>query len=615
MRKTSFYANSKPLTRWWWFSGETAEEDVKFQLDWLEEMGFGGVEIAWVYPLPSSKPGPKWLSKEFSSIVSFTKRYANSIGLSCDFTFGTLWPFGGSIVAPEDASMTYKGPSSQRLRKSWEARECPEGLILNHLDKTAVRRYCEKIASALPLDGEQSALFCDSWEVATEGLWTTGFGVTFKERFGYDLPPFMDAINEHPDVRYDYRKHLSDYVLGFYEAFTQFARQNNSFSRVQVHGAPCDLVAGYAVCDVPESEAVLFDPHFSQFAASAAALNGADTVTAETFTCLYGWKGWPGPGQHQGEEQIADLKLLADAMFANGVNLPIWHGTPFNGKDTKNRFYASVHVGPDSSFVGQLKEFNGYMEKVCRFMGIGKTYSSCAVLLPLEDNWMKDLLDEGEARPSAKYHFELHYQFFPHETKPYRPLWITTRFLKRARFESGKLHCGQAQFDWLYVDSEWLDFEALVEIERLAKAGLPICIKKAPKQPGCMKNANYAQTLEVILDDQIVGSDIGNIWRSSPLVECERGTLPEFWCKVDENCSYIFFANPKTKDIHYPMAYGQSCSKDAVEIPITINLYGKKVSLDLTFRPYQSLLFRIENDGRATSVDIEFVPNTTKFGE
>ena len=61
---------------------------------------------------------------------------------------------------------------------------------------------------------------------------------------------------------------------------------------------------------------------------------------------------------------MADLKLLADALFAQGVNQVVWHGMPFNGPGGRNEFYASVHVGPDAAFAAELPAFNGYLERV-----------------------------------------------------------------------------------------------------------------------------------------------------------------------------------------------------------------------------------------------------------
>ena len=277
------YPNARPYTRWWWFSGPIREEDVRAQLDWLKANGFGGVEIAWIYPLPGSEPGPGWLSGEWSRTVAYAKGYAQKIGLGCDFTFGTLWPFGGSIVEERDASRTFQGLSPQRLGRSWEERDSPPGFILNHLDRGALERYAKKMGSGLSeaLKEAPSALFCDSWEVEPEGLWTGGFDEAFLRRFGYDLLPYMASLDDHPDVRYDYRALLSEFVLNeFYVPYTEECHRLGALSRVQCHGAPTDLLAAYAAADVPESEAILFDPHFSQFAASAAALSGPTCTEA-----------------------------------------------------------------------------------------------------------------------------------------------------------------------------------------------------------------------------------------------------------------------------------------------------------------------------------------------
>ncbi|MCU0722728.1 MAG: hypothetical protein MUC63_03800, partial [Planctomycetes bacterium] len=264
----TWYPDARPWTRWWWFSGEIREEDVAFQLDWLARNGFGGAEIAFLYPLPGARPGPKWLSPEWSAIVAFAKRAAGERGLGLDFTFGTLWPFGGTIVEERDASQTFDGPLKRRLRISWEAPLA--GPILNHLDRGALERYAAKMGAALApaLAGRPSGLFCDSWEVPVEKLWAAGFGEAFRARFGYAIEPFLKDLDARPDVRYDYRRLLSDAVLEqFYRPYGELCRRLGGFSRVQCHGAPTDLLAAYAAADVPESEAVLFDPHFSQLAA------------------------------------------------------------------------------------------------------------------------------------------------------------------------------------------------------------------------------------------------------------------------------------------------------------------------------------------------------------
>src|SRR5262249_55861660 len=156
----------------------------------------------------------------------------------------------------------------------------------------------------------------------TRRLWDPQLWDRFAERFGYRLEGLVAQIDEDADLRYDYRTTIAEAILQFYSEFAAICREHGAFSRVQCHGAPTDLLSAYAAVDIPESEAILFDPPFSRIAASAAALSGKPVVSAETFTCLYGFvtRTNLGPYRYWHKEQVADLKLLADALFAQGIN-------------------------------------------------------------------------------------------------------------------------------------------------------------------------------------------------------------------------------------------------------------------------------------------------------
>jgi hypothetical protein len=613
---------AKPYTRWWWFNAPIRKPDVRYQLDWLKQKGFGGVEIAFLYAQPGAEPGPEWLSPKWSAAVADAKRYAESIGLGCDFTFGSAWPFGGSIVEERDASRTFDGLSRQRLEKSWEGASRKPLYILNHLDRHALERYAQKMGAALEdaLAGAASRLFCDSFEVEPEGLWSDGLDHAFLDRFGYDLRPFMNSLDEHPGVRYDYRRLISDVVLNeFYRPFTELCHGLGALSRVQCLGTPTDLLSAYCAMDVPESEAILFDPHFSQFAASAAAVAGKRIASAESFTCLYGWKPYPGPGPFQGQEQIADTKLLADALFANGINSIIWHGMPYNPQGGKNRFYASVHVGPDSNFASELPEFNRYLEQVSTIMRQGRTYSDVAVYLPLEDNWMRGRLPAELRRPSAEWYWELQYERFPDELLGFRPLWVSMGLLESADYRDGKLRVGSAEFNWLYVDVEWLDASALRDILRLAKQGLPVVIRRRPAEPGKVKHGQYESDLHQLLSLANVRLS-PTAYRLSlsgpPLIEPVSAAssllsassafsqMPEFWCRVDSDEHILFFAHPATRQLRYPMRYGQS--KEAQATSCKLKLRGRGLTLD--FPAYGSLLIRVSKSGKVRSVIPDYAP-------
>jgi len=623
-----FYATAKPYTRWWWFASVIKKDDVMRQLDWLKEHNFGGVEIAWVYPLNIERykrfytwitdeerkvvvPRQEWQSPEWSEIVAFAKEYAAKIGLGMDFTFGSAWPFGDSLVPMEDATKVYGKPDfKQEVIISWEYPK--NGRVIDHLNRGAFERYAARMGAALSkatdTDGK-SALFCDSWEVETKGIWTGGFGEAFKTRFGYDIEPYMAGIlaPENSGPRYDYMKLVSEYVIeNFYKPFTETSHRLNAFSRVQASGSPTDLITAYAAADVPETEALLYEPDYARVAASAAALAGKRDVTSETFTCAYGY-----PREHFKEEQTADLKLIADAVLANGVNLIFWHGTPFNpqGAAHDSEFYASVHIGEKGALAGELAEFNQYMEKVSGYMERGRTFSSMAVYIPVEDAWV-----QGEYPKELQFGwtgtgaYELRYIKPAAETKGYHPLWINGEFLRRARIENGRLNVGDVSFSSLYVDVGYLDGDALETILEIAKKGVPVCLKRRPAQPGRNQTGRYQEQLEELARLPNVSADLKALAIPKPLVEGDG--LPDFWCRVENGEYFIFFSQPLAQNLKLPLKYGQSLMDKEMTRRVTINANGKSTALDLVFKPYQSVLVKVDNKGKPSFVDITYVPKT-----
>lgn len=599
------FSDSRPYTRWWWFHDDIREEDVRSQLAWVRDQGFGGVEIAFMYPQPGAGEGPRWLSEAWAGLVAGAKEEADRLGIGCDFTFSTSWPFGGSIVPEEDAGQVFDGASDQRLEKSWELSYYGRGRILNHLDPDALERYAGHVGGALKpaLRGTTSALFSDSWEVFPEGLWSAHLDPVFRDRFGYGLEPYKACIDEHPDVRYDYRKILSEAAIeGFFRPYADICRRLGSVSRVQCHGAPTDLLAAFALVDVPESEALLFETFFSAIPGSAAALGARPVVTCETFTCIYGYEPWPAPSPHHGEEKVEDMKLMADAVFANGVNHIVWHGMPYNAPGGTNAFYATTHVGPDSGFAGRLPAFNAYLAEAADFVKQGRTFTDVAVYLPLEDHWMRHLLPEERRGPAANYYWELQTVERPAALLGYHPLWISTPFLAEAVVEDGRVRYGEAVFSAIYVDVEWLDAEALSALLRLAREGAYICVPRRPAAPGRRPPGDYGDRLVELMSQTSVTAELGTALRHpetglshSPLVSGRD--VPEFWCRQVDGDYHVFFAHPDTKRIRYPMAYEGWRSTTTVEREVSIHANGRERTVRLAFEPEDSMLVRISASG------------------
>ncbi len=610
--KPEIYATRKPMTRWWWFASEIKKTDVASQLDWLKANGFGGVEVAWIYPLNRMKkdtvnltPRQAWLSKEWTDVVTYCKKYGDSLGLSVDFTYGSLWPFGDLEVKPEESTQSFGNPAfRQWITASWDYPK--QGLVLDHLNKAAFEHYASRMGKALEPameTGQPSSIFVDSWEVDTHNLWTAGFDSLFRSRFGYDIGPYMQQgilTADFAGPRYDYMKLISELVINnFYVPFTDEAHRLGGYSRGQCSGSPTDLITAYAALDIPESEAMLYEPSYARIASSSAALAGRGVVTSETFTCLYGF-----PREHMREEKVTDLKIVSDALFTHGVNQIIWHGTPFNtiGSDSVS-FYATAHVGRAGALSGHLLAFNNYMTAVSEYMRKGQTYSDVAVYLPLEDSWIAGEMPKEKQLPWAWGEYEFRYQVVPEEIRGYQPLWINGKFLAEGRSEGLSVKVGDCEFGSLYVEARYLDYEVLKTITELAEDGLPVCLKGRPEEAGFMKHADFDILAERLIE--LSSPDWASLIKTKPLVSGDD--LPYFWCRRDGDKYYIFFAHPVAKEFKYPVTYGQADTAETLYRKVTISIKGKSTDINLAFKPYESLMLEMGSNGKYRFISLPTV--------
>jgi hypothetical protein len=415
----------------------------------------------------------------------------------------------------------------------------------------------------------------------------------------------MDSIYTPANAgpRYDYMKLVSQLVIDeFYRPFTLKAHQLGAFSRVQCAGAPADLISCYAEVDVPETEAMLYEPGYTKIVSSAAALSGKNIVSSETFTCIYGF-----PAKHFRKEQTADLKLVCDALFSNGVNQIFWHGMPYNqvGCDT-NYFYATVHVGKNGSLVDELADFNAYMTKVSQKMRQGKPYTDVAVYLPLEDAWIAGEYPKELQSPWSWGAYELRYESFNPELKGYQPLWINNTFLGKTNCKNRRMDYHNLSFGLLYVDARALDIETLTTVLSIAVEGVPVCLKQIPQQAGYLKNDGFERMLHKLTNLPNVSADFHALMNQPPLITGEN--IPGFWCRTSGKNATIFFPNPITEKLTYPVSFGQSRQDSTIMRNVTINFLGKAIPVMLSFRPYQSLLLNINEQGEAKFEDIYFMP-------
>ena len=103
--------DSRPMLRWWWFGPSVERAELERELVAMAAAGFGGVEVAFVYPLAPVEA--EFGSDEFCGHLRFAAERANELGLRFDLTLGSGWSFGGPHISPDLAAR----------RLHWERRE------------------------------------------------------------------------------------------------------------------------------------------------------------------------------------------------------------------------------------------------------------------------------------------------------------------------------------------------------------------------------------------------------------------------------------------------------------------------------------------------------------
>ena len=575
--------SGRPFTRWWWFSGPIAARDIDVQLDWLVDHGFGGVEIAWVYPYPGTPKGSaaEFLDANFIAQVRYAVEGCAKRYLGCDITLGTLWPFCGTFIDDSHASRTLFGLSDQRVDRSWEANYSSIPVkVLDHLNEKTLFWYTSylkdrgltEMASAHPM-----SFFCDSWEVDPVNLGYKGIFEDFIRKFGYDLTPYADRLHAFPAVRFDYRTLISERVLSdFYQAYASFCTQQGALSRVQCHGAPTDILAAYALCDIPETETLLFNPDFALLAASAGAYFDKPIVSSESFSCIYGWVPTLQTPPGLATESIDDLRCLAASQFAWGVNRVIWHGKPFSTPEKERTFYASVHVGPEGSLAPHFKSFNDEMTGMSETMSRGKTVSHLAMYLPVEDQWMRDELPDSLRKPSSNWHWEFQELSIAEHLMAYRPLWFSPRWLDSLTLSKGALLLGDRDIGALYCDCEWMSYDALHRIAALMRLGAPVIFNKWPKEPGNVLHDDYIELLASVQRSAYTTLD-----DVQPLIT--SSTPIDFWCRQDGDTRVFLFSHPQVRNLRYPMTQGFSETISPMSVEVTVHADGRDIPVILDF--------------------------------
>jgi hypothetical protein len=177
---------------------------------------------------------------------------------------------------------------------------------------------------------------------------------------------------------------------------------------------------------------------------------------------------------------------------------------------------------------------------------------------------------------------------------------------------NGRLYIGDLSFSSLYIDVKYMDMDILRRVTELAEQGLSICLKQIPAEPGLHKSkGEYELLLEKLGKLSNVKSSWAEMENITPFI---TGTEKfDYWCREADEGFYIFMANPKSKNLTFPLEYGQSLNYNTETCDLEIHYAGGKIPVKLDFNPFQSLLLFMTRDGKITNVDIQFTPKTPVY--
>ncbi|MFD2081261.1 alpha-L-rhamnosidase [Actinopolymorpha cephalotaxi] len=436
-------SDARPMLRWWWFGPAVEESSLDRQLETVAAAGFGGVEVAYVYPL-----GPATCdfgSPRFHEHLRHAGLRCQELGLRFDLTLGSGWSFGGPHVTPDLAARRLRwevreltpGPSRVPVMPGDElvaayvfpgsihdrsgdytlldtedvpsgtgprtllvatsrptgqnvkrAAAGAEGPVLDHYSAAATEAHIRSVAAPL-LDAVAPApvgsVFCDSLEVYSSD-WTPEVLAEFGKRRGYDalhlLPLLHFDIGDFRAFRADFLRTLSElYQENFVAVIGDWARGRGVPFRIQSYGVPPASVSSFRYADVAEGEGWGWTglPQ-TRWASSAAHLYGRKIVSSEVWTWVHSPSFRATP---------LDLQAEAHEHFLCGVNQLVGHGLPYTPVDAPGLgwfFYAAGALDDRNPWWDDAApELTAYLQRLCWLLRQGDPVADVQLRVPFED--------------------------------------------------------------------------------------------------------------------------------------------------------------------------------------------------------------------------------------
>ncbi|MPQ55952.1 glycoside hydrolase [Duganella sp. FT27W] len=297
-------------------------------------------------------------------------------------------PGRGAIAASGQPRVVVSYTASRTGQQVKRAALGAEGFVLDHLSRKAIDHHLDVVATPLlQAFGDQppTAVFSDSLEVYNTD-WTDDFLQEFQRRRGYDLTPHLPLVTsgqgpDAPAMRRDWVLTQTELVNERYlTPVNDWAVKHKTQFRSQTYGEPAVSLSSYRLVGLPEGEGPQFrEFSFTRLATSAGHLYNRPVISAETWTWLHSPAFAATP---------LDMKVEADRMLLQGVNLFVGHGWPYTppgATEPGYSFYAAAVFNNHQPWWNVMPDVNAYLTRTSYLMRQGQPANTVAVLLPNDD--------------------------------------------------------------------------------------------------------------------------------------------------------------------------------------------------------------------------------------
>ena len=304
-----------------------------------------------------------------------------------------------------------------------------DGPFIDHMKKDVVQKYLDHMSDTIqkrigPLAGRIRSFLTDSMELEGSN-WTDSMADRFKERYGYDLMPYLPLMlwkthrlgdvweysygaQKSPElqeaidrVRYDFETLKAEMLDECYtQTYCKWCNDQGAKSKGQAYGRGFFPLESSLHYDIPEGEAWTTNylkhrlgeemPNddyrrgrgyvmINKYVSSAAHLTGKRVVSCEEMTNTY----------HVFNATLELLKVGSDQSIISGITQSIYHG--FNYSPPAAPFPGWIRYGSyyneNNPWWPYFKYFNTYKARLATLLQNADMYTDIALLPAYPDMW------------------------------------------------------------------------------------------------------------------------------------------------------------------------------------------------------------------------------------